>query len=115
MAASPPTWKTGDTYPPLTATLQQAAGASVIPLTGASSVKLIAKSTTAQPAVVLTGMMSIASAAGGYVTYSWGPSDTWIADTYNAEFEILWQAGGTETVPNDSYDQFVFKASLDGS
>lgn len=119
MSASPPTWKRGDTYPPYAATLQQAGGASVLPLTAASQVELIAKntgaSTTSPTSVLIRGIMSIASPALGYVTYSWGASDLILSDVYNVEYEISWSAGGTENVPNDSYDTFAVFPDLEGS
>lgn len=115
MSASPPTWKRHDTYPPYQAFLQQAAGASVLPLAAASQVKLIMKNTGQATSVVVTGVMSIASAAQGYVTYNWATNDLSFADTYNVEYEIAWSAGGIETVPNDAYDQIVVIPDLDNS
>lgn len=114
MSASPPTWKRGDTYPPYSALLQQAGGASVISLATASTVTLYAQTTGGATSVTIKGLMTIASAAQGYVTYNWGASDLILAGNYNVEYEILWQSGGTETVPNDSYDQFVVFADLAG-
>lgn len=114
MSASPPSWKRWDTYPPYAAFLQQAGGASVIALTAASQVKLIMKNTVnTATSVVVTGVMTIASAAQGYVTYNWASTDLSWADTYNVEYEIAWQAGGIETVPNDAYDQIVVIADLE--
>lgn len=115
MSASPPSWKVGDTYPPYSAFLQQAGGASSISLTAASSVEFIAKNSGNQAtSIIIKGAMSIASAANGYVQYSWGASDLIFADTYNSEYEIVWQAGGIETVPNDSYDSFTVVKDLEG-
>ena len=94
-------WKTGDTYPPLAATLSDSNGTIV--LTTASQVDVRIKGTTVPSPALITGVCSIASAAGGYVTYAWGPSDTWIADVYNVEYPIYWSSGGTETVPNNGY------------
>jgi hypothetical protein len=117
---SVPTWKRFDTDPPYAAFLQQAAGASVLPLTTASTVKLIAKNTGASTTIngvatqiLLTGQMVIASSAQGYVTYTWGASDLAVADVYNVEYEIGWQNGTKRTVPNDSYDQFQVIADLE--
>ena len=95
------TLKAHDTYPTLKAVLSDSNGA--IPLTGATQVKLIMKGTTAPSPALVSGAMVVASAAGGYVTYQWAPGDTAVPDTYNVEFEIAWQAGGIETVPNDVY------------
>jgi hypothetical protein len=119
VSASAPSWKRFDTYPPYQAFLQQAAGASVLALTAASSVEFIAKNTNASTgnnptSLVIHGTMTIASAAQGLVSYAWGASDLIVADTYNAEYEITWQAGGIETVPNDSFDLFYCVADLEG-
>jgi hypothetical protein len=115
MSASPPTWKTGDTGPKYSAFLQQAGGASVLSLSAASSVEFIAKNSgNTATSVRIKGTMTIASAAQGYVTYAWGASDLIFADTYNAEYEINWQDGTTETVPNDSFDTFTVLADLEG-
>lgn len=91
----------------------------MLSLAAASSVLFLAKNTgTTQGAgatsLVIKGPMTIASAVQGYVTYTFGASDLILADTYNVEYEILWQAGGTETVPNDSYDTFTVVADLEG-
>jgi hypothetical protein len=117
---SAPVWKRYDTGPPYQAFLQQAGGASTLPLGTASQVEFLAKNTGASTpnvatSVLIHGTMSIASAVQGYVTYAWGASDLILADVYNAEYEITWQDGTTETVPNDSYDTFAVIADLEGS
>lgn len=115
MSASPPTWKVGDTWPPYSAFLQQAGGASVLSLSAASSVEFLAKNSgNTATSILIRGQMTVASAAQGYVTYTFGASDLILADTYNVEYEILWQAGGIETVPNDSYDSFTVLKDLEG-
>ena len=108
LAAATPDFefKQYSTYPPLQTTLVNGpAGSQVpIPLTGATQVELAMRSTTAVPQVLVTGLMAFsASPTGGYAAYTWGPSDTAIADTYNAEFRIAWSAGGIEKVPNGNY------------
>jgi hypothetical protein len=117
---SVPTWKRFDTDPPYAAFLQQAAGQSVLPLTTASQVELIAHNTGASTTingvatqVTIRGVMTIASAVQGYVSYAWGSSDLAVADAYNAEYEISWQNGTSRTVPNDSYDTFYVIADLE--
>lgn len=120
-AASAPTWKRFDTYPPYQAFLQQAAGASVLSLATASQVEFIAKNTNASTgsnptSLVIHGTMTIASAAQGLVSYMWGASDLIVADVYQAEYEITWSAAPpvqVETVPNDSYDTFYVVADLE--
>ncbi len=112
MAASA-IWKRYDTYPPLAAVLSDTNGA--IALTSASSVKAVWQSTTPPTQITGTGPMTIASAAGGYVTYGWQGSDLGYADTYNLEFEIHWQTGTIETVPNDGYATFKVEPDLENT
>jgi hypothetical protein len=125
MSASPPTWKRNDTYPPYTAFLQQAGGASVVSLVTASAVEFIAHNTGASTTingvpsqVLVRGYMTIASPAQGMVQYAWGASDTVVADIYQSEYEITWNSasqamGGVETIPNDSYDLFWILSDLE--
>ena len=117
---SVPTWKRWDTDPPYAAFLQQAGAASVLPLSTATQVELIAHNTGASTTingvatqVLIRGIMTIASAVQGYVSYAWAGSDLAVADVYNAEYEITWQNGTTRTVPNDSYDTFYVIADLE--
>jgi hypothetical protein len=83
-----------DTYPPVQATLTDSNGP--INLASATTVKFIMKGTS----VLVTGSCTIVNAATGQVQYAWGVSDTSVADIYQVEFEIHWNNGGIQTVPN---------------
>lgn len=87
--------KTGDTEPPLSATLRDSG--SAIDLTGAALVRVIMRS----GATIITGDCDIVNPTGGVVEYSWATGDTDIAGEYETEFEITWAPGRIETVPND--------------
>jgi hypothetical protein len=55
----------------------------------------------------------IDDAPNGLVTYAWAPGDTDDFGTFNVEFEINWDDGGVETVPNNSYQQIKIVEDLD--
>src|SRR6185436_11340913 len=90
--------KTGDTEPPVDATLCDRNGP--VDLTGAS-VRFIMRSPTGAikvnaPAVIIDGPKAI-------VKYLWGPTDTDTPDAYRAEFEVSFPGGSVATWPNDDY------------
>ena len=87
--------KTGDTWPPLEATLTDEGG--VINLTAANSVRVIMKS----GATIVSGDCDVVDATNGEVEYVWAVGDTNIPGTYEVEFEITWDTNQIETVPND--------------
>jgi hypothetical protein len=49
----------------------------------------------------------------GCVSYTWGATDTAIADTYSVEHEITWSAGVIQTLPNSSYGSIQVIADLE--
>lgn len=99
-----------DTYPPVTAVLSDVNGP--IDLTAASSVKFIMKGQ--QQSTVVTGTCAISSPANaGQVQYFWVSGNTSVADTYGVEFEITWQAGGKQTVPNSSVQNPTIEVDSD--
>lgn len=102
------TLKQHDTWPPLDAALVDANGP--INLTTAASVKLILK--TASGSTQIIGTCSIVSAVAGTVRYLWQTSDTASVNTFNAEFEITWNDGKIETVPNSGYFEVAVVADL---
>jgi hypothetical protein len=91
------TVKQYDTGPPLQATLTDSNGA--INLTTATAVKIVLKGvstgTTIGPSTC-----TIANAAAGQISYTWGATDLNTADTYNVEFSIHWSNGTIQKVPN---------------
>jgi hypothetical protein len=109
------TLKQGDNWIPLYATLQAATTLNGTPtyldLTTASQVTLVMKS----GAILISGSMAIASALGGRVRYDWGTAgaaDTASIGTYDVEFEIVWNNGKTETVPNTGTRQLIIEDDL---
>ncbi len=91
------TLKRFDTYPPISVTLSDQSGP--IDLTSASAVHMEMRST--QGTVIASLGCVIASAPGGFVQHTWIAAETSMADTWSTEWEILWQSGGVQTVPND--------------
>lgn len=87
----------------------QLASTAAWPLT-ASQVLLIGM---VQPAgATLGSTMTIASAAGGLVRYTWQPADTDTAGLFDAECQVLYSDGGIETFPEDGYISIDIKADL---
>lgn len=48
----------------------------------------------------------------GLVTYSWQPEDTDAPGEYNAEFQVTWPAGKTQTFPAHGYVTIVVEKDL---
>lgn len=79
-----------------------------IPLAGAS-VKFIMRLPDAAEAKV----SAVATVnEDGSVTHAWGPNDTDTEGTFNAEWQITFANGNTQTVPNEDYDYVEVGASL---
>lgn len=112
--------KRGDTWPPMVLRITEKKpdgdGRLVdepVPLTAASEVRVIIKADGAIGGVVL-GPATISDAENGEVTYEWQPGDTDTAGVYKAETEIVWQAGGVQTVPNAGYEEVRINEDLGG-
>lgn len=105
------TFKRFDTYPPLGITLSGASGP--IDLSTASAVFMIMKSQAA--GTVIASMLCASTiATAGYVKHYWNATETAMADTWLAEFEIHWAASnGIQTVPNDSQKQILIETDLE--
>jgi hypothetical protein len=108
------TIKKDDTRPALQRYLRQTVDGveSPIALTTAGSILFIMKLSGANP---VSGLCSVVNAASGAVAYKWATGDTASAGMYDAEFEIAWQDGGYETVPNDGYFSIEIVADLGGT
>lgn len=102
--------KKGDTLPWLRATLRQGNG-DPIDLTDAEVIKFIAKSKGTPPKVINKTVLVI-DAASGLIEVSWSSSDTDTAATFDCEFEITWDPGFLQTVPNDGYFTIVISPDL---
>lgn len=102
------TMKQNDTRQPLVRNLRQTVDgvAGVIALTTASKVDLHFR--PANAAYKVSGTCLIASAAGGVVQHNWIVTETATVGLFDAEFEITWNDGGVETVPNDGYFSIEF-------
>lgn len=108
------TMKRNDTYPPLTVALSDLAGP--IDLTAASAVHMEMKANVGT--LIASLGCTIASAAGGVIKRNWGTGglgETSMADTWSLEWEILWAAGGVQTVPNDGVRQLLIEPDIEAS
>lgn len=90
------TIKQSDTSPSIRATLKDADG-NPINLTGATvqfHMKSVDGTLTVDQAATITTPLA------GVVTYDWQASDTDVAGTYSAEFEVTYADLSVETFPN---------------
>jgi hypothetical protein len=101
--------KKNDTLPWLRATLRQG-NAEPIDLTEADIVKFIAKSQGVTKLITKTAL--IVDAVSGLVEVRFAASDTDVAGTFDCEFEITWEPGYLQTVPNDGYFNIVIVQDL---
>jgi hypothetical protein len=108
------TMKRGDTRPKIVRQLMQTVNGveTIITLTAATQVKFLLK----DPGSSATGggVCSITNAAQGEVTYTPVGSDTSVTRTWQFEYEITWNDGGIETVPNgDPVDYYTLEIKAD--
>jgi len=94
------TYKQGDTYPTLRATLTDAAGAAV-DLTDATVVLRMVNSAGIN--VIDDAAVLITNATAGEVEYQWTELDTATPGVFRAEFHAEIFGGGLVSFPNDSY------------
>lgn len=101
------TIKRGDSFPPIEAQLFDLSGP--IDLTLVDVIHLRMKSTGPVAAAgghvvqVVAGPVTVVDALTGRIRYVWTPDDTQFSADYDAEWEITWQGGAIETVPNNAY------------
>lgn len=100
--------KQNDTRPAMFRSLSQTidGASSVLSLAAASRVDLYFRPQNS--AYVIAGTCAIASAVGGVVRHDWIAGETATTGVFNAEFQITWNDGGIETVPNDGYFSVEF-------
>jgi hypothetical protein len=103
--------KQNDRRPVATATIKR--GGSVVPLSGASYVQFKMTERTSQQLKV-NATAVIVSAAAGTVEYRWAIGDTDTPGTYDAEWEVNWADGTSETFPTNHFDIVVIYGDLDG-
>jgi hypothetical protein len=96
--------KRGDSRPKLVRNLKQTVNTveTAINLTTATSVLFHMRRNDGAGAL-LGGTCAITNAVTGEVTYTWVTADTASAASYNGEFQINWNDGGVETVPNGGF------------
>ena len=102
--------KQNDTAPSIRAILTDSNGRAK-PLTNAQSVTFN-MSTDAGTNVVSGGACTIIDAAKAIVLYDWQVGDTSTAGSFNAEFEVVYTNGQTETFPNSNYIKVFIKEEL---
>lgn len=93
------TIKEGDTQPSLEAFLKDE-NRQPRDLTNAAGVRFHMKNVSTQD-VTVDASAQIISASDGRVLYQWQSGDTDKPGRYEAEFEVTYDSGGTETFPND--------------
>ena len=105
MALTGFTIKQNDTRPVYVTTLQDNVDTTpvAIDLTNATGVKFKMRTHGSTGIPKVNQPMAFVNRANGQVSYTWTTGDTDTVGTYDVEFEITWNDGGIETVPNDSY------------
>lgn len=98
------TIKQSDTRPVYAVQLvDQSTGVNVaINLSTATTVLFKMRKTGTTGAPQISSAMTITDAVNGKVQYTFGPTDLATAGSYDVEFEITWNDGGVETVPNST-------------
>lgn len=98
------TIKQNDTRPKMTRSLSETINGASAPLnlTSASAVKLISRFSGSLVAKI-NASAGIASALGGVVQYTFTSTNTDVVGLMDAEWEVTWNDGGVETVPNSGY------------
>jgi hypothetical protein len=101
------TIKAGDTYPAFVAVLEEITGP--IDLTGADGVTMrMASDTVTLPSLTCT----VVDAAQGIVSRVFTSGNTATPGLYSVEFEIEWDAGEIQTVPNDGVKEILIVDSV---
>lgn len=106
--------KANDRLPSIKATLN-VQGAPV-PLDGATKVDFVMRSkgaTQAEPKVNSAAV--VVDPAGGIVRYDWAAGDTSVPGSYEAEWEVTWADGKTQTFPTKTYHTIDILADLDSA
>lgn len=103
--------KEGDTAPALRATFVHQNGMPVN-LAGAT-VTVTIRSQASGPVLVAAAPAAIVGPpADGTVEYEWQAGDTDTPGLYNAEWEVTWASGDTQTFPSDGYTVIEISADL---
>jgi hypothetical protein len=113
------TIKQHDTRPAYVADLVDNADTTPIPinLTAATSVTFKMRTAGAADATapLVSAIATIVTPATGRVRHTWSSAHTATVGEYEAEFEIAWNDGGIETIPNDGYATINVIEDLDAN
>jgi hypothetical protein len=90
---------------------------AAINLTTATSVtfKMRTAGAADASAPLVSSVMDIVTPASGRVRHNWSTAHTGTPGEYEVEFEIAWNDGGIETVPNDGYVTINVVEDLDAN
>lgn len=106
------TIKSFDRLPSIRATL--AAAGSAVDLTTATGVDFIMRAASGGT-VKVNAAAVVVDAATGVVRYDWTALDTDSPGSYQAEWEVHWADGKTQTFPTLTYHTIDVLADLDGA
>mgnify|MGYP001035203391 CR=1 FL=1 len=99
------TIKQFDTSPTIGMNLQDATGEPVS-IVNALDVRFHMR-LRGQQTLKIDARASVIDAATGVVKYDWMPEDTNTAGRYEAEIEVTYTDGATETFPNGGYETII--------
>jgi hypothetical protein len=94
--------------------LKKNAGKAAIALTLATEVRFLMKPQAGGSGPTVNAKLTIVNVNTGEVRWDPLPGHVAVAGLYDAEFQITWQDGRTETVPSDGYEVVQIRADLGG-
>lgn len=106
------TLKANDEEPSIQATL--ARGGTPVDLTAATGVKFVMAAKGGGPPKVNAAAV-IVSPSQGIVRYDWTSADTDTPGSYQAEWQVTWGTGKSQTFPTTSYHSIDVLADLDNA
>lgn len=109
--------KNGDTRPTYVVALKDKfgePGEEALDLSEVKKVFIIVRAKGQTGTKLFRKEAEIKDAPNGVVEYVWASGDTeQVPGIFNAEFELEYEDGGIETVPNDGYFEFTITDDLD--